>query len=375
MTISRVPLSDLILEVDVRNRDLKYDNLLGVTISKKFIASVANVIGTDLSNYKIISSNQFACSLMQVSRDGGIAVSLYKGEKEAIMSPAYYIFTVKGDRVLPDYLDLVFRNKEFDREAVFLAVGGVRGTLTWEEFQSMRIKLPSISKQKEILQKYAAIEKRNEMLFEICSKITQEGSLIFRNMLKNNTSEYLFGDVVSLLKDGTHNPPSRVDNGIPLIAGQTIENGFISYEKMTYISEDDYKIIHNKYHPIEFDLVMTKIGTVGKVGLLRKKDIPIAIHCNSALIRFKENIIDQLTAYWLLTSTNFQNSLKEQMISSVQDFLSLSQIANIKVQIPFKEQNKKQFCLLGKFTKLLSSYQDEIEINKKIQNLLLLALN
>lgn len=69
-------LGDYIREVDVRNRDLEVTKLVGLTIDKSFIPSVANVIGTDLSKYKIIRKEQFACSLMQVSRDGKVPIAM-----------------------------------------------------------------------------------------------------------------------------------------------------------------------------------------------------------------------------------------------------------------------------------------------------------
>ena len=59
-------LGDYIQLVDERNKDLKVKNLIGLTINKIFIPSVANIIGTDMTNYKIIRKNQFACSTMQV---------------------------------------------------------------------------------------------------------------------------------------------------------------------------------------------------------------------------------------------------------------------------------------------------------------------
>ena len=55
-------IGDFIQLVDIRNKGLKVQNLLGLSISKKFIPSVANIIGTDMENYKIILKNQFACS-------------------------------------------------------------------------------------------------------------------------------------------------------------------------------------------------------------------------------------------------------------------------------------------------------------------------
>ena len=144
-------LGDYIREVNVRNRELKVTKLVGLTIDKAFIPSVANVIGTDLSNYKVIQREQFACSLMQVSRDGKMPVAMFE-EDEAIMSPAYPMFEVVDKTVLmPQYLMMWFSRSEFDREASYYAVGGVRGSLTWEDFCNMKLPIPSITRQREIV--------------------------------------------------------------------------------------------------------------------------------------------------------------------------------------------------------------------------------
>jgi len=56
MTAEYHRLGDYIREVNVRNRELKVTKLVGLTIDKAFIPSVANVIGTDLSNYNPTST-------------------------------------------------------------------------------------------------------------------------------------------------------------------------------------------------------------------------------------------------------------------------------------------------------------------------------
>ena len=76
------PIRKFIHLTDKRNTDLSVTNLVGLTIEKRYIPSVANVIGTDLSKYKVIKQGQFACSLMQVSRDGKMPVAMYKGEPQ-----------------------------------------------------------------------------------------------------------------------------------------------------------------------------------------------------------------------------------------------------------------------------------------------------
>lgn len=153
-------IGDYIRPVDVRNKDLSITNLVGLTIDKLFIPSVANTIGTDFSNYKIIRRNQFACSLMQVSRDGKIPIAMYQ-EDAAIMSPAYPMFEVSNpESLLPGYLMLWFKRSEFDREASFYAVGGVRGSLEWNDFCNMKLPVPSIEEQRRIVDQYHAVVNR-----------------------------------------------------------------------------------------------------------------------------------------------------------------------------------------------------------------------
>lgn len=158
---SNYRIGDLVERVDIRNTNGDVDLLLGVSIEKCFIRSVANTIGTDLSKYKVIRKDEFAVSLMQVSRDSRIPIACLKEYDEAIMSPAYSIFKVKDETlVLPDYLSLWFQRNEFDREATFIAVGGVRGSMPWEDFCRINVYVPSIERQKSIVSSYKAVENR-----------------------------------------------------------------------------------------------------------------------------------------------------------------------------------------------------------------------
>ena len=87
-------LGDFIFESNVRNSNLKGCELLGINIKKHFMPSVANVIGTDLSNYKVVKQNQFACNRMHVGRDSRLPIALSKAKGDFIVSPAYDVFEV-----------------------------------------------------------------------------------------------------------------------------------------------------------------------------------------------------------------------------------------------------------------------------------------
>ena len=179
-------LGDYIREVNVRNRDLKVTKLVGLTIDKAFIPSVANVIGTDLSNYKVIRKEQFACSLMQVSRDGKMPVAMFE-EDEAIMSPAYPMFEVIDKMVLmPQYLMMWFSRSEFDREASYYAVGGVRGSLTWEDFCNMQLPIPSSTRQREIVSEYETLTNRIRLNNQMIQHLEATAQALYRKTFVDN---------------------------------------------------------------------------------------------------------------------------------------------------------------------------------------------
>lgn len=186
-------IGDYISLVDDRNTAVSITNLVGLTIAKKFIPSVANINGTDLSNYKIIRKGQFACSLMQVSRDGKFPVAMYAMDEPAIMSPAYPMFEVtKLSEILPEYMMLWFSRSEFDREACFYAVGGVRGSLDWEDFCNMKIPVPDIATQRRIVAEYQAVEERiatNNKLIETLTSTIQ--SIFFDSIVSKSSNENL----------------------------------------------------------------------------------------------------------------------------------------------------------------------------------------
>lgn len=180
------PIKKYIHLTDNRNSDLSVTNLVGLTIEKRYIPSVANVIGTDLSKYKVIKQGQFACSLMQVSRDGKMPVAMYKGEP-SIMSPAYPIFEVNDENeLMPEYLHMYLSRPEFDREAVFRAVGGVRGSLDWEDFLDMKMPIPSIEEQRIIVAEYQAVEQRIENNNRLIKTLEDTAQAIYHHTFVEN---------------------------------------------------------------------------------------------------------------------------------------------------------------------------------------------
>lgn len=176
-------LGDYIREVNVRNSELKVTNLLGLSIEKKFIPSIANTIGTDMSVYKIVRPMQFAY-VPVTSRNGDkITIALYKGDESAIISQAYTIFDVSDkEALLPEYLMMWFRRPEFDRYARFHSHGSAREVFDWDELCNVMLPIPSIVRQREIVEEYETLSRRIRLNEQMIARLEETAQALYRKM-------------------------------------------------------------------------------------------------------------------------------------------------------------------------------------------------
>ncbi len=248
-------IEDLVIRIDERNFNNETDILLGVSIDKCFIPSVANTIGTDLTKYKLIRKNDFAVSLMQVSRDSRIPIARQKGFEVAMMSPAYPIFRVKNpDEILPEYLEMWFKRDEFDREAAFIAVGGVRGSMPWNEFAQMQVHVPQIDEQRKIVEAYKVVEDRIKLKRKINDNLEATAQALYQELFVDNSEnpswqQGTVGDVLQLQR-GHDLPRTEMLGGEYPVAGST---GIIGY--------------HNKFTVETPVIVMGRSGNIGNPRL------------------------------------------------------------------------------------------------------------
>ena len=176
-------LGDYIRPIDVRNRELAVTKPMGINIDKFFMPSVANVIGTDLSAYKLVFKNQFACNLMHVGRDERIPMAMLTEDNPIIVSPAYFVFEVtKVEELLPEYLIIWFRRPEFDRNAWFYTDADVRGGMDKEALLDMCLPVPTIARQREIVAEYETLSNRICLNEQMIEKLEATAQALYRKM-------------------------------------------------------------------------------------------------------------------------------------------------------------------------------------------------
>ncbi|MDL2256775.1 restriction endonuclease subunit S [Bacteroidales bacterium OttesenSCG-928-I14] len=174
-------LGNYIQEINIRNTDLKVDKLLGVSIQKAMMPSIANTVGTDMSTYKIVKRGQFAYGPVTSRNGDKISIALLDEYEEAIISQAYTSFEVIDKGVLlPEYLMMWFRRPEFDRYARFKSHGSAREIFDWDEMCSVELPIPSPEKQREIVAEYNAVQCRIDLNNQLIQKLEETAQAIYK---------------------------------------------------------------------------------------------------------------------------------------------------------------------------------------------------
>lgn len=160
-TKKKIPIGDLLEEVDVRNSEGICDSAQGINITKQFMPSVAS--SSDLLKYKLVYKNQFAYSAMQTGRDECIRIALYSGDKPIAVSPAYSVLQKKTDIILEEYIQLWFSRPESDRLGWFMSDASVRANLDLPRFYEIEIPVPGLDEQTSLVNIYNAYALRREI--------------------------------------------------------------------------------------------------------------------------------------------------------------------------------------------------------------------
>lgn len=369
-------LGDYIREVDVRNRDLEVKELLGVNIGKYFMPSVANIIGTDLSNYKIVYKNQFACNLMHVGRDEKIPMAILEDCESAIVSPAYFTFEISNhDVLLPHYLMMWFRKPEFDREAWFYTDGDVRGGMSKSSLLDMTLPIPPIEQQRKTVAEYETISKRIRLNEQMITRLEDTAETLYRKMFvdgidKENLPEgWRMGTIGEFCKEmmsgGT---PSRTHSEYWdskdyrwLKTGEVQNNIVLDTEE--YISAEGLKNSSAKVIPSgAITMAMYGGGTVSNVAYLNCETATNQACCNMIC----KNKTDAAYLYFHLRY--YQNEVKRLANGGAQENLSQETISQQPICI--LDDNKCNLPFVYVINLMIIKTKENIELIK-LQSLLL----
>ena len=368
-------LGDYIREVDVRNRDLEVKKLMGVSISKEFMPSIANTIGTDISSYKVIEPRQFAYGPVTSRNGDKVSIALYKDNEKAIVSQAYTIFEVKNKQeLLPEYLMMWFRRPEFDRYARFKSHGSAREIFSWEEMCDVELPIPSIVQQQKMVSEYEAVTHRIRLNEQIIAKLEETAQALYRKMFvdgidkENLPKEWRMGTLGEYCKEiksgGTPNRSNLKywDNKDYrwLKTGEVQNNVILDTEE--YISELGLKNSAAKIIPCD-SVVMTMYGaTAGQVAYLDCEATTNQACCNMICCTKDD------AAFLFFHLLYYQRDIKRLANGGAQENLSQEIIAEQPILL-FEDYKKK--APFVKLLNLIITKYKECNILTELQSLLL----
>ena len=342
-------LGDYIREVNVRNRDLKVTKPMGINIDKHFMPSVANVIGTDLSNYKLVSRRQFACNLMHVGRDEKIPMAIMESDNTIIVSPAYFVFEVSNPNILlPEYLMMWFSRKEFDRNAWFYTDADVRGGMDKDALLDMRLPIPSIERQREIVAEYETLSKRIHLNEQMISTLEATAQTLYRKMFvdgidKENLPEGwrmgTLGKICSKIGSGATpkgGKGSYEEKGVSLIRSMNVFDFDFCYDELAHISDKQAALL-DSVTVIENDILFNITGaSVARCCMVPKNVLPARVNQHVMIIRSKEFFMPYYILCVLCSENAKCSLLGMSQSGSTREAITKSEIETFEIMVPPK---------------------------------------
>ena len=343
-------LGEYIRQVDIRNKEGKKENLLGVSVQKQFIQSIANTVGTDFTKYKIVKKGQFTYIPDTSRRGDKIAIALLEDYEEGLVSNVYTVFEViDTEKLLPEYLMLWFSRPEFDRYARFKSHGSVREVMDWEEMCKVELPVPDIEKQRKIVKAYKTItdrialkQKINDNLVAIGTASIQKnvgrGALI--NMTEAEMERLTFPKDFKVenvsefcIETKSGSTPSRTTkeywkNGtISWVKSGEVHNN-ITLQTEEYITPLGLTESSTKLLPKDTVLMAMYGVTAGEVGYLAIEATTNQAICGMICHSEAE------AAYLYFSLIQSQAAISRLSNGGAQDNLSKNFIDNIKIVVP-----------------------------------------
>lgn len=342
-------LGGYIREIDRRNTENRQDNLLGLSVAKCFIPSIANTVGTDFRKYKVVEKGQFAYIPDTSRRGDKIAIALLENWDSGLVSNVYTVFEVVGEGLLPKYLELWFRRPEFDRYARFKSHGSVREIFDWEQLCAVELPVPSIAEQQKIVDSFNAIEWRISTLQRLNDKLAAWRTHIFEHRFGRYKADCLEGKAIDGwsrvrlgdLADFTYGkmvPASkRTERGIPVYSGY----GITGYCKEAMFTE------------AQLIVVARGVSGTGNVRITPDK-------CYLTNLSIAVLLYDRADMGYLFEYLSGDNLISLDS-GSAQSMITIGDLAAHYIALPTKEQVKEYDEVFQPIKRLMDANEREIE--------------
>ena len=376
-------LGDFIRQVDVRNTDGKEENLLGVSVQKMFIPSIANTVGTDFTKYKVVKRGQFTYIPDTSRRGDKIGIALLTDYDEGLVSNIYTVFEVKDENeLLPEYLMLWCSRPEFDRYARFKSHGSVREIMDWDEMCKVELPVPSIDKQRSIVKAYQTITERIELKRRINDNLVATVTAIYRRMFIEGGRIYPTAPLKQLCsKIGSGATPkggktAYQESGVSLVRSTNVFDYAFSYDDLAHISDEQADQLSNVIVE-ENDVLFNITGvSVTRCCIVPADVLPARVNQHVMILRPKTAM--PMSYYIMTTLCSAKNKGKLMGIAqsgSTREAINKQEMESFSIPVPpTKEVQDFEIKARGLYESVIRNTEEIMRLNV-MQQLLLSQLS
>ena len=335
-------LGEFIRQVDVRNTEGKEDNLLGVSVQKVFIPSIANTVGTDFTKYKVVKKGQFTYIPDTSRRGDKIGIALLEDYEEGLVSNVYTVFEVIDEKqMIPQYLMLWFNRPEFDRYARFKSHGSVREVMDWEEMCNVELPVPSYEEQLEIVNAYKAITDRIALKKQINDNLVATLSAVYKELFSDADTRFPkvpLQKICSKIGSGATPKGGKAayfSEGISLIRSTNVFDYSFEYEELAHINQSQADALANVI--VEPNDVLFNITgvSVARCCMVPSDVLPARVNQHVMIVR--PSMGEFMSYYIMFTLCSAENKAKLLGIGqsgSTREAINKQELESFEIPLP-----------------------------------------
>ena len=359
-------LGEYIRQVDVRNTEGNEENLLGVSVQKTFIPSIANTVGTDFTKYKIVKKGQFTYIPDTSRRGDKIGIALLTNIDEGLVSNVYTVFEiVDKTKLLPEYLMLWFSRAEFDRYARFKSHGSVREIMDWNEMCNVELPIPSLEVQREIVREYQILEERIQLLQRINDNLVAFLSAVYKEHFSDADTQYPKVPLQKICsKIGSGATPkggktAYIDEGISLIRSTNVFDFRFEYSDLAHINQNQADALTNvtiKPNDVLFNITGV---SVARCCMVPDDVLPARVNQHVMIVRpIKGENMSYYIMFTLCSADNKAKLLGIGQSGSTREAINKQELESFEIPLP--DDNA-----LSKFGETANRVYEHIHCNVK----------
>ena len=255
-----------------------------------------------------------------------------------------------------EFLNQFLKSRYLKKQIDILITGGAQPNFGPVHLKQIELNLPPLLEQQKIAKILTIWDKAISTTERLIENSTQQKKALMQQLLtgkkrlldesgkrfEGEWEEYKLGEITDFIRDGTHGTHKRYESGVPMLSAKNItKENTVDFDDAPYISEEDYNKIHARYTIKSGDILLTVVGTLGRVALVPEELAEkFTLQRSVAIIRVAKGVCNQFLMQ-LFSSSDFTHLLHRKSNSTAQAGVYLGELGKLKILLPsFEEQQK-----------------------------------